>query len=181
MSDAPLPSSFDGNEDFYSENRWQKLTRRLKEEPLIPLGCFLTCWALFGATRSMRTGDSQKTNRMFRRRIYAQGFTIISMYVGSMYWKEDREKRKEYENLSEEKKRLEKRDAWIRELEARDEEDKAMRAKMEKLKQRKKESEAAAAAAASKEASETRSALEGSEERGLGVMEAVRALLANRK
>ncbi len=24
--------------DFYEENRWQKLGRRLKEEPLIPIG-----------------------------------------------------------------------------------------------------------------------------------------------
>lgn len=24
--------------EFFEENRWQKLTRRLKEEPLIPIG-----------------------------------------------------------------------------------------------------------------------------------------------
>lgn len=57
MSNNPLPSSFDGNEydsltvtrydselansyvsEFYEENRWQKFSRRLKEEPLIPFG-----------------------------------------------------------------------------------------------------------------------------------------------
>jgi hypothetical protein len=57
MSNAPLPSSFDGNtyghlfeelylkkslrwsySDFYEENRWEKFSRRLREEPLIPLG-----------------------------------------------------------------------------------------------------------------------------------------------
>ncbi len=27
-----------GVRDFYEENRWQKLGRRLKEEPLIPIG-----------------------------------------------------------------------------------------------------------------------------------------------
>lgn len=26
--------------DFYEENRWQKLTRRIKEEPLIPFGTY---------------------------------------------------------------------------------------------------------------------------------------------
>merc|ERR1712093_284706 len=98
MSGTPLPSSFDGNADFYEENRWQKFSRRLKEEPLIPLGCALTCWALYNASRSIRAGDSNRTNRMFRARIYAQGFTLLA-----------------------EKKAKEKNEAWIKELEARDE------------------------------------------------------------
>lgn len=176
MSDAPLPSSFDGNEDFYSENRWQKLTRRLREEPLIPLGCLLTCWALLGASRAMKAGDHQTTNRMFRRRIYAQGFTIVAMAAGSMYWQEDREKRKEYDTLQQQKKAQEKRDAWLRELEARDEEDKAMKAKIEKRRQMVAEQRAAAAASVT----ETKSVVEASEQRGLGVVEAVRDLLASR-
>jgi len=50
-SDHPLPSSFDGDADFYEESRWAKFTRRLREEPLVPLGILLTCGALFGATR----------------------------------------------------------------------------------------------------------------------------------
>ncbi len=49
INPAPPPSSFDDNTEFYEEARWQKLQRRLKEEPLIPLGCLLTCWALFEA------------------------------------------------------------------------------------------------------------------------------------
>jgi len=61
---------------------------------------------------------------MFRRRIYAQGFTILAMLAGSAYWETDRKRRKEFEGLTEEKKKKEKHDAWIRELEARDEENK---------------------------------------------------------
>jgi hypothetical protein len=118
--------------DFYSENRLQKLTRRLREEPLIPLGCLLTVWALVGATRSIRRGDHAKTNIMFRRRIYAQGFTLVAMLVGSMYWQKDREKRKEFEGVVAERQRAEKREKWLRELEARDEEEKAFRAMMER-------------------------------------------------
>ena len=34
---------------FYEESRWQKLRRKIVEEPLIPLGCALTCWALYEA------------------------------------------------------------------------------------------------------------------------------------
>jgi len=128
MSGTPLPSSFDGDSDFYEENRWQKLTRRLKEEPLIPLGCALTCWALFGASRSIRAGDHNRTNRMFRARIYAQGFTLVAMVAGSMYWETDRQKRKEFEGVLAEQKAKEKNEAWIRELEARDKEEKEFQA-----------------------------------------------------
>lgn len=49
INTAPPPSSFDGNSEFYEESRWAKLKRKLFEEPLIPLGCALTCWALYEA------------------------------------------------------------------------------------------------------------------------------------
>ncbi|KAF8856009.1 hypothetical protein BDZ45DRAFT_804509 [Acephala macrosclerotiorum] len=127
MSNNPLPSSFDGNNEFYEENRWQKFSRRLKEEPLIPLGCVLTCMALFGASRSIRAGDHNRTNRMFRARIYAQGFTLVAMIAGSMYWQTDRQKRKEFDAVVAERKAKEKNEAWIKELEARDEEEKELR------------------------------------------------------
>ena len=90
-------------------------------------GCVLTCMALFGASRSIRTGDHNRTNRMFRARIYAQGFTLVAMIAGSMYWQSDRQKRKEFDKLVEERKAREKNEAWIRELEARDEEEKEFR------------------------------------------------------
>lgn len=95
---------------------------------------------------------------MFRRRIYAQAFTILAMAAGSMYWQEDRNKRKEFEKLQSEKAALEKRDAWLRELEARDEEEKARKAKLEKRKLRE-------AAAGSQ--SDIKSVLEPSERRGV--------------
>jgi len=131
-NNTPLPSSFDDDNEFYEENRLQKLTRRLKEEPLIPLGCLLTCMALLGATRSIRSGDHNRANRMFRARIYAQGFTLVAMVVGSMYWKTDRQKRKEFDAVVAERKAKEKNEAWIRELEARDEEEKEIKAARER-------------------------------------------------
>jgi len=94
---------------------------------LIPLGCVLTCMALLGASRSIRAGDHNRTNRMFRARIYAQGFTLVAMIAGSMYWQTDRQKRKEFDKVVEERKAREKNEAWIRELEARDEEEKDIR------------------------------------------------------
>ncbi|ORY09205.1 mitochondrial hypoxia responsive domain-containing protein [Clohesyomyces aquaticus] len=124
---APMPSSFDENLDFYNESRSQKIWRRFREEPLIPLGCGLTVWAIVGATRSMRKGDHKTTNLYFRRRLYAQAFTIAMLVAGNSYWQKDRVKRKEYDKLVAERDRMDKRERWLKELEARDEEDKAFK------------------------------------------------------
>ncbi|KAL8943004.1 MAG: hypothetical protein Q9211_001153 [Gyalolechia sp. 1 TL-2023] len=125
-----LPSSFAGNRDFYEENGWQKLGRKLKEEPLIPLGCAVTCWALFGAARSIRRGNSYRAQQMFRMRLYGQSFTIAAMIAGSFYYNKDRILRKQYHDLMEQRKAQEKRNAWIKELEARDKEEKDWREKI---------------------------------------------------
>jgi hypothetical protein len=84
--------------------------------------------ALLGASRSIRAGDHNRTNRMFRARILAQGFTLVAMVAGSMYWQTDRQKRKEFEGAVAERKAREKNEAWIKELEARDEEAKELKA-----------------------------------------------------
>lgn len=78
-------------------------------------------------TKAMRTGDKYKTNRMFRRRIYAQGFTILAMVAGSVYWENDRAKRKQFDGLIQQKKEKEKHEAWLRELEIRDQEEQELR------------------------------------------------------
>jgi len=129
---TPLPSSFDENADFYNENTIDKIWRRFREEPLVPFGCGLTVWAIVGATRSMRKGDHKMTNLYFRRRLYAQAFTIAVLVAGNMYWQKDRLKRKDYEKKVAEKERMDKRDRWLRELEMRDEEDKAWKERMAK-------------------------------------------------
>lgn len=72
------------------------------------------------------------TNLYFRRRLYAQAFTIAVLVAGNMYWQKDRLKRKEYEKKVAEKERMDKRDRWLRELEMRDEEDKAWKDRMAK-------------------------------------------------
>ncbi|KAF4463647.1 altered inheritance-mitochondria 31 mitochondrial [Fusarium albosuccineum] len=139
---GPMPSSFDGNQEFYNERPMQKVFRKIKEEPLIPLaspcplaGIGLTTLAFINAYRALRRGDSKQANRMFRARVAAQGFTVIAMVAGSMYYQKDREKSKELRQLQEQRDAEEKRIKWIRELEARDEEEKAMRARLEQRRQ----------------------------------------------
>lgn len=95
----------------------------MKEEPLVPLGLAATTWALFNATKSIRKGNKLETNKFFRWRVYAQGFTLLCICAGSIYYKKEREERKYYKGLLGENKAEEKREAWIKELEARDKED----------------------------------------------------------
>ncbi|KAL2024842.1 hypothetical protein VTK56DRAFT_5663 [Thermocarpiscus australiensis] len=143
LSSRPLPSSFDDNEDFYNESGFHKVLRRLKEEPLIPIGCALTITAFINAYRAMRRGDHHKVQRMFRARVAAQGFTVLAMVAGGMYYAEDRHKQRELWKLKKQQEAEEKRQKWIKELEARDEEEKALREKLER--RRKRAAERAAA------------------------------------
>lgn len=129
----------------------QKVARKLKEEPLVPLGIGLTVFAFVNAYRALRKGDSKQANRMFRARVMAQGFTVVAMVAGSMYYSKDREKTAELRKLEEQKNAEEKRDKWIRELEARDEEEKAMKTMLQQK----------AAAAAAKVGEKAEEATEG--------------------
>lgn len=91
-------------------------------------GIGLTVLAFVNAYRALRKGDSRQANRMFRARVAAQGFTVIAMVAGSMYYNKDREKSKELRKLKEERDAEEKHQKWIHELEVRDEEEKTMKA-----------------------------------------------------
>jgi len=126
-----MPSSFDSNPDFHNEKAMQKVVRKLKEEPLVPLGIGLTVFAFVNAYRALRKGDSKQANRMFRARVMAQGFTVIAMVAGSMYYSKDREKSAELRKLQEAKDAEEKRNKWIRELEIRDAEEQAMKSRLQ--------------------------------------------------
>ncbi|GAO13679.1 hypothetical protein UVI_02017820 [Ustilaginoidea virens] len=142
-----LPSSFDTDADFHNERPMQKVVRKLKEEPLFRLprnkeltrkspGIGLTVFAFVNAYRAIRRGDSHQANRMFRARVAAQGFTVIAMVAGSMYYSQDRQKTKELRKLKEEKDAEEKRQRWIQELEARDDEEKRMRDRLRSMRPR---------------------------------------------
>ncbi|EFQ31832.1 hypothetical protein CGRA01v4_12992 [Colletotrichum graminicola] len=131
LLDRPMPSSFDENNEFYDERVLHKVFRKLREEPLVPLGCGLTVFAFVSAWRAIRRGDSVQANKMFRARVAAQGFTVLAMLAGSMYYNKDRERTAELRKIKEAKDAEEKRQRWIRELEARDDEEKALKAMLQ--------------------------------------------------
>ena len=88
-----------------AEEKWQeKLARKFKENPLVPIGKFrfllihvtllsvhlvdvgagLTCWALFMATKKAgANGDPKALNRWFRMRILFQGATVVALVAGT--------------------------------------------------------------------------------------------------
>ncbi|EMR08773.1 hypothetical protein PNEG_02943 [Pneumocystis murina B123] len=69
------------------KNNWKKIIEKFKKEPLVPIGMVATCLALFSAAIAIQQNNKRLANRMFRYRVYAQGFTIISMIVGSIYYR----------------------------------------------------------------------------------------------
>lgn len=96
----------------------------------------------------MRKGDHHQVQRMFRARVAAQAFTIVAIVGGGLYFGAERHKERETWKAAEEEKADEKRQKWIRELEARDEEEKALKARLEKRKEKKRAADADAAKAA---------------------------------
>ena len=73
---------------------------------------------------------------MFRRRIYAQFFTIAAIVAGSTYWSQDRAKRAEFDKVEKERLAVERRERWLAELEARDREDRELREAMKASRER---------------------------------------------
>ncbi|ROV91540.1 hypothetical protein VMCG_09426 [Cytospora schulzeri] len=137
ISGRPLPSSFDDNEEFYNESGFQKVIGRMKREPLVPLGCLLTVAAFTNAYRAMRKGDHHQVQRMFRARVAAQAFTVVAMVAGGLYFGAERHKERENWKAEQAEKDEEKRQRWIRELEARDDEEKSLKAMIDRKRERK--------------------------------------------
>lgn len=57
------------------------------------------------------------------------------MVGGSYYWESDRAKRRQFDQLTEEKHKQERKEAWLTELEARDKEEGDLRRIREKVAQ----------------------------------------------
>lgn len=123
----------------------------------------------------MKAGDSVEMNRMFRTRIYAQAFTLVALVAGGMYFKTERQQRREFEKAVEVRKAQEKRDAWLRELEIRDKEDREWRERHAAIEAAAKD---AGKRPSSGEPDAARAAIEPADEKPIGVLDAVRVLVS---
>ncbi|KAJ3366892.1 Respiratory supercomplex factor 1, mitochondrial [Allomyces arbusculus] len=71
---------------YVPETFTQKLKRKCKEEPLVPIGMALTVFALFKGVSAFRSGDQKTSQQMMRWRVAAQGFTLIAATAGMLYY-----------------------------------------------------------------------------------------------
>lgn len=110
---ASLPPSSKSEQQHEQESQYERLTRKFREEPFVPLGILATCTALFGASVALRKGNQRNANRYFRWRIYAQGFTVLAMVAGSVYYGDARAETKALKNEAERVKSKEARDRWL--------------------------------------------------------------------
>lgn len=136
MSRVPLPSS-SLDADKPRESLSEKLLRKCKQQPLVPLGATLTCGALFLASRALRTGNARLANRMFYWRVGFQGLTIAALIGGAYYFNDNDvggfrgTPQEMFRKKSKERERL-----WIAELERIEEEAQVKRKEAEELKQK---------------------------------------------
>ncbi|EDW29925.1 GL15894 [Drosophila persimilis] len=64
------------------ETTKEKLQRKIKENPLVPIGCLATTAALTMGLYNFRTGNRKMSQLMMRTRIAAQGFTVAALIIG---------------------------------------------------------------------------------------------------
>jgi len=64
-----------------------KFVRKFNENPLVPIGCLLTCGALVMSALKLRQGKSKEMNTWLRARVALQGITIVGLVAGSLHLK----------------------------------------------------------------------------------------------
>ncbi|XP_051834951.1 HIG1 domain family member 2A, mitochondrial [Antechinus flavipes] len=67
---------------FRDESFRDKLIRKIRENPVVPLGCLATAGALSYGLYCFHRGNSQRSQLMMRTRILAQGFTVVAILGG---------------------------------------------------------------------------------------------------
>ncbi|SPC65060.1 probable Respiratory supercomplex factor 1, mitochondrial [Ustilago sp. UG-2017b] len=63
-----------------------KFFRKMREQPLVPIGSLLTCGALIAASNHLRTGNRDQFNKALRWRVGFQGLTVLAALAGSFYY-----------------------------------------------------------------------------------------------
>lgn len=118
---------------------FDKIKRNCIEQPLVPLGCLLTCGALALSARATRKGDAKAANRMFVWRVAMQSLTLVALVGGSYYlgqnkkWLVDQEEELRKKAAAREKMWLEELERIDREAKERMSRAKAVREEIAKL------------------------------------------------
>ena len=76
--------SFSDELEEKSEKRMEYLKKLAKYNPLVPIGCLVTVGVLGNGIWAMKNNNRNKSQRMMRYRVAAQGITVIALVVGTM-------------------------------------------------------------------------------------------------
>ncbi|RLN06021.1 hypothetical protein BBJ28_00004476 [Nothophytophthora sp. Chile5] len=91
-----------GDFSWMEEERFggkKSLLTRVKEDPLVPLGCALTTAVLLGGLVTFQRGQSKLGNIFMQARVVAQTATVVAMAGGAMLAapKKEAQKKQSYE------------------------------------------------------------------------------------
>jgi len=70
---------------FEQEGIKEKMLRKTKENPFVPIGCLFTAAVLVRGLWTMKTGETKKTQMLMRLRVAGQAFSILAMLGGVWY------------------------------------------------------------------------------------------------
>jgi len=76
----PPPAPF-----FQQEGVKEKMIRKTKENPFVPIGCLFTAAVLVRGLWTLKSGETKKTQLFMRLRIAGQAFAVAAMVGGALY------------------------------------------------------------------------------------------------
>ena len=84
LAPATKLKSFSDELEETQGKRMERLKKLAKYNPLVPLGCLVTVGVLGNGLFAMKNKDKNKSQRMMRYRVAAQGVTVIALVIGTM-------------------------------------------------------------------------------------------------
>ncbi|KFO34103.1 HIG1 domain family member 2A, mitochondrial [Fukomys damarensis] len=81
-SHPPVTEGFNPTVYSNAEGFREKFLRKIRENPVVPIGCLGTAAALTYGIYCFHRGHSQRSQLMMRTRIAAQGFTVVAILFG---------------------------------------------------------------------------------------------------
>lgn len=72
----------------------KSLRRRIKDDPLVPLGCALTTAVLLGGLMTFQRGQSKLGNKFMQARVLIQAATVFAVAGGATLTAGDKQERK---------------------------------------------------------------------------------------
>lgn len=88
LANAGTSNVIQNSEKYIIQNEegfFDKLSRRFKKDPLVPIGAITTVGFLAFGMRSFFVGDKLTSQKMMRGRVIAQGCTILALVVGTFF------------------------------------------------------------------------------------------------